>query len=102
MKIMLNLVSTALILVCVIPKFGLADAKTERDEEQLKWFREMSAELDVNDLPYYDTNIPIQAIRQSDGSTITVKSLDDPANPYAGQYGPWDAWGIEHELAVTA
>lgn len=32
---------------------------------------------------------------------IEVKDLDDPANPYKGQYGPWDYWLHENQHDMT-
>jgi hypothetical protein len=36
------------------------------------------------------------------GTTIPVKPLDDPANPYRGQYGPVDRWAWQHAIEPEA
>ncbi|MDQ3023082.1 MAG: hypothetical protein M3R04_01660, partial [bacterium] len=40
--------------------------------------------------------------RNSAGASIAVKPIDDPANPYAGQYGAFDRWLHEHYVPALS
>jgi hypothetical protein len=41
------------------------------------------------------------SVRDTSGNMIQVKALDDPANPFKGQYGPWDKWLYENMQPTT-
>ena len=45
----------------------------------------------ARETPYVRATVP-----GDDNPTIKVAALDDPANPYCGQYSPLDQWAYEH------
>jgi hypothetical protein len=39
---------------------------------------------------------PVRLARHTDGRLVEVRPLDDPANPYRGQYTDYDRWFHAH------
>lgn len=55
------------------------------------------------DVPPHDATLPIpgapKLAKNQAGQLIAVRDLDDPANPFLGQYSAYDRWFAENYIA---